>query len=134
MADDRLKDVGLLKAGTLSVGQYSGGMRRRMSVALSTIGDPRIILMDEPTTGMDPVSKKAVWRLIQRCKPGRVIILTTHEMGEAELLSDKLSVIEAGELKCIGAPLQLKNIYGDGYRVNILCPTKYAKDVIKNIK
>lgn len=134
MADDRLKDVGLLKAGTLSVGQYSGGMRRRMSVALSTIGDPRIILMDEPTTGMDPVSKKAVWRLIQRCKPGRVIILTTHEMGEAELLSDKLSVIEAGELKCIGAPLQLKNIYGDGYRVNILCPTKHAKDVIKNIK
>ena len=80
-------------------------MRRRMSVALSTIGDPRIILMDEPTTGMDPVSKKAVWRLIQSCKQGRVIILTTHEMGEAELLSDKLCVIEAGELKCIGAPL-----------------------------
>lgn len=134
MADDRLKDVGLLKAGTLSVGQYSGGMRRRMSVALSTIGDPRIILMDEPTTGMDPVSKKAVWRLIQRCKPGRVIILTTHEMGEAELLSDKLSVIEQGELKCIGAPLQLKNIYGDGYRVNILCPTKHAQEVIKDVK
>jgi ABC-type multidrug transport system ATPase subunit len=105
MAEKRLKDVGLLKAGTLSVGQYSGGMRRRMSVALSTIGDPRIILMDEPTTGMDPVSKKAVWRLIQSCKQGRVIILTTHEMGEAELLSDKLCVIEAGELKCIGAPL-----------------------------
>lgn len=105
MAEERLKDVGLLKAGTLSVGQYSGGMRRRMSVALSTIGDPKVILMDEPTTGMDPVSKKAVWKLIQSCKPGRVIILTTHEMGEAEILSDKLSVLEAGELKCVGSPL-----------------------------
>ena len=64
MSTNRLKDVGLTYAGTLSVGQYSGGMRRRMSVALSSIGDPKIILMDEPTTGMDPVSKKAVWDLI----------------------------------------------------------------------
>jgi len=134
MAEERLRDVGLLKAGTLSVGQYSGGMRRRMSVALSTIGDPKVILMDEPTTGMDPVSKKAVWRLIQRCKPGRIIILTTHEMGEAEILSDKLSVLEQGELKCIGAPLQLKNIYGDGYRINLLCPTKHSQEVIKLVK
>lgn len=134
MADGRLKDVGLIKSGTLSVGQYSGGMRRRMSVALSTIGDPKIILMDEPTTGMDPVSKKAVWDLIQRVKGSRVIILTTHAMEEAELLSDKLAVLEEGELKCIGAPLQLKNIYGDGYRVNILCPTKEAPQIKKYVK
>lgn len=134
MSEDRLKDVGLAKAGTLAVGQYSGGMRRRMSVALSTIGDPKIILMDEPTTGMDPVSKKAVWDLIQRVKGGRVMILTTHAMEEAELLSDKLAVLEEGVLKCIGAPLQLKNIYGDGYRVNILCATQDAKRVKEMVK
>lgn len=134
MATARLKDVGLAYSGTLSVGQYSGGMRRRMSVALSSIGDPKIILMDEPTTGMDPVSKKAVWDLIQKLKGSRVIILTTHAMEEAELLSDKLCVLEEGQLRCIGAPLQLKNIYGDGYRVNILCSTHQSKQVTKLVQ
>ena len=60
----RLKEVGLLDSANLQVGKYSGGMRRRMSVALSTIGDPNLILMDEPTTGMDPVSRRQVWDLI----------------------------------------------------------------------
>jgi len=60
----RLKEVGLLDSSNLQVGKYSGGMRRRMSVALSSIGDPKIILMDEPTTGMDPVSRRQVWDLI----------------------------------------------------------------------
>lgn len=60
----RLDDVGLTDAGSLTVGKYSGGMRRRMSVALSTMGNPNLILMDEPTTGMDPVSRRHVWTLI----------------------------------------------------------------------
>ena len=60
----RLDDVGLKDAGNLSVGKYSGGMRRRISVALSTMGNPNLILMDEPTTGMDPVSRRHVWTLI----------------------------------------------------------------------
>ena len=60
----RLSEVGLLDSANLQVGKYSGGMRRRMSVALSTIGDPNVILMDEPTTGMDPVSRRQVWDLI----------------------------------------------------------------------
>lgn len=60
----RLREVGLLESANLQVGKYSGGMRRRMSVALSTIGDPSVILMDEPTTGMDPVSRRQVWDLI----------------------------------------------------------------------
>lgn len=60
----RLDDVGLKEAGNLAVGKYSGGMRRRISVALSTMGNPSVILMDEPTTGMDPVSRRHVWTLI----------------------------------------------------------------------
>ena len=62
--NQRLREVGLVDSANLAVGKYSGGMRRRMSVALSTIGEPKIILMDEPTTGMDPVSRRQVWDLI----------------------------------------------------------------------
>jgi ABC-type multidrug transport system ATPase subunit len=118
----RLQDVGLLDSANLQVGKYSGGMRRRMSVALSTIGNPSVILMDEPTTGMDPVSRRQVWDLIQNMKRGgRVILMTTHAMEEAELLSDKLAVLNHGEVKCLGSPLQLKNLLGKGYRVSMVC-------------
>ncbi len=95
----------MLDSANLAVGKYSGGMRRRMSVALSTIGEPKIILMDEPTTGMDPVSRRQVWDLIQKMKKNRVIIMTTHAMEEAELLSDKLAVLNHGEVACVGTPL-----------------------------
>lgn len=101
----RLGDVGLKDAGGLMVGKYSGGMRRRISVALSTMGDPKVILMDEPTTGMDPVSRRHVWSLIQYLKNEKAIIMSTHAMEEAEILSDKLIVLDHGELKCAGTPL-----------------------------
>ena len=103
--NQRLREVGLLESANLAVGKYSGGMRRRMSVALSTIGDPRVILMDEPTTGLDPVSRRQVWDLIQSLKQGRVLIMTTHAMEEAELLSDKLAVLSNGSVGCVGTPL-----------------------------
>ena len=64
LVQQRLADVGLQESGNLTVGKYSGGMRRRISVALSTMGNPNVILMDEPTTGMDPVSRRHVWTLI----------------------------------------------------------------------
>jgi ABC-type multidrug transport system ATPase subunit len=79
-----LLDVGLHESEHLQVGKYSGGMRRRMSVALSSVGNPQLILMDEPTTGMDPVSRKQVWELILRLKKKRIVIMTTHAMEEAE--------------------------------------------------
>ena len=106
------------------VGKYSGGMRRRISVALSTMGNPNVILMDEPTTGMDPVSRRHVWTLIQRLKLEKSIIMTTHAMEEAELLSDKLIVLNHGQVKCTGTPLQLKNMLGKGYRVSMICEQK----------
>ena len=96
LVERRLNDVGLRDSGNLMVGKYSGGMRRRISVALSTMGNPNVILMDEPTTGMDPVSRRHVWSLIQKLKEETAIIMTTHAMEEAEILSDKLIVLEGG--------------------------------------
>lgn len=121
LIEQRLSDVGLSDAGNLTVNKYSGGMRRRISVALSTMGNPDVILMDEPTTGMDPVSRRHVWTLIQRLKSQKSIIMTTHAMEEAEILSDKLLVLNEGEVKCVGSPLELKKMLGKGYRISMIC-------------
>jgi len=118
--EQRLDDVGLKDSGNLMVGKYSGGMRRRISLALSTMGNPSIILMDEPTTGMDPVSRRHAWSLIQSLKDNTAIIMSTHAMEEAELLSDKLLILDHGSIVCVGTPMQLKNAYGEGYRVSMI--------------
>ena len=101
----RLGDVGLKEAGNIPVGKYSGGMRRRISLALSTMGNPNIILMDEPTTGMDPVSRRHAWSLIQRLKKDTIIVMSTHSTEEAELLSDKILVLHEGQVQIVGTPL-----------------------------
>lgn len=76
--------------------------------------------MDEPTTGMDPVSRRQVWSLIQKMKSQRYVILTTHAMEEADVLGDRIAVIVDGEFKCIGTPLYLKNNFGNGYRITLV--------------
>lgn len=116
MAQVSLEDV-----KNVQVGLYSGGMKRRLSVAISAIGNPKIIFFDEPTTGMDPVSRKAVWQLMQELKKDKTIILTTHAMEEADALADRIAVVVDGKLKCIGTPLSLKTAYGDGIRVSLVC-------------
>ena len=116
-----LVDVGLWEVADNLVWTFSGGMKRRLSVAISGIGNPKIIIMDEPTTGLDPVSRRKVWELIQKLKKDRVVILTTHSMEEADVLSDKIAIIASGRFKWIGTQLSLKHQYGDGYRVTIIC-------------
>lgn len=71
-------------------------MKRRLSVAISAIGNPRIIFLDEPTTGMDPVSRHQAWELMLELKKNRTIILTTHAMEEADILADRIAVIVDG--------------------------------------
>ena len=95
-------------------------MKRRLSVAISAIGNPRVIFFDEPTTGMDPVSRHNVWELMQKLKKDKTIVLTTHAMEEADILADRIAVVADGKLKCVGSSLNLKNTYGDGYRISIV--------------
>lgn len=83
-------------------------MRRRLSLAIASVGDPRIILLDEPTTGLDPKVRQQVWRLIEKMKKTRSIILTTHSMEEADVLSDRVCVMVKGRIKCIGTTVFLK--------------------------
>jgi ABC-type multidrug transport system ATPase subunit len=78
-------------------------MRRRLSVAISAVGAPSVIFLDEPTTGMDPMSRKHVWDMIQRIKKGRSIVLTTHSMEEADALGDRIGIMSHGTLIAIGS-------------------------------
>lgn len=90
-------------------------MKRRLSILLSTIGKPKVIFLDEPTTGLDPVNKRFIWTMIQNIKKDKSVILTTHSMEEADFLSDRIGVIVEGKFNCIGSPLELKLTYGSGY-------------------
>ena len=73
-----------------AVRTYSGGMKRRLSVAIACLGNPRVLILDEPTTGLDPISRRQVWTLIEDMKPGRAVLLTTHNLADANSLADKV--------------------------------------------
>ena len=120
MIVNKLRLVNLLSSADKLTQIFSGGMKRRLSVIISSIGDPKVIFMDEPTTGMDPITRREVWKLIQELKKDRVIILTTHSMEEAELLSDRVVVMADGYIKCSGTCLYLKNSYGEGFKVEVI--------------
>jgi len=113
----RLKQVELLEVTKKWSGQLSGGMQRRLSVAIALTGDPKIVFLDEPTTGMDPVSRRQVWEMIQGAKKGRVIVLVTHSMEEADVLGDSVGIMARGKLRVLGSPLRLKSKFGAGYKL-----------------
>lgn len=96
--------------------RYSGGMRRRLSVAISFIGKPDVVYLDEPSTGLDPASRRNLWDVVKTNRRERAIILTTHSMEEAEQLCDRLGIFVDGQLVCIGNPKEITARYG-GYLV-----------------
>lgn len=118
-AQKLLADVKMDKVANVGVGSYSGGMKRRISLAIALIGNPKLVILDEPTTGMDPVTRRHVWNLIEKAKQGRTIILTTHSMTEAEILSDRIGIMAKGRLRCIGTSTMLKSRFGTGYNVKV---------------
>ncbi|KAJ1505036.1 hypothetical protein HMI54_006371 [Coelomomyces lativittatus] len=119
IAEERLKAVKLWKVKDQFAGTYSGGMKRRLSVVISTIGDPKIIFLDEPTTGMDPVNRRHVWTFLERFKENRIMVLTTHSMEEADVLGDQIAVMARGKLRALGSGVTLKSRYGEGYKIGL---------------
>ncbi|ORX83600.1 hypothetical protein BCR32DRAFT_291916 [Anaeromyces robustus] len=117
---NRLKAVQLYTVKDARAETYSGGMKRRLSMIIATIGDPNVILLDEPTTGMDPVNRRYVWQFIEKFKKDRCILLTTHSMEEADALGDDIVIMSTGTIKAIGNSIHLKNKFGNGYRISVL--------------
>jgi len=100
--------LGLTEEAKRVTAKYSGGMKRRLSLALTLIHDPQVAFLDEPTVAMDPQSRHAVWDFIKDEKAqGKTIVLTTHYMEEAEMLCDRVGIIDFGKLIALGTPMQL---------------------------
>uniref|UniRef100_A0A8D1IC50 ABC transporter domain-containing protein n=1 Tax=Sus scrofa TaxID=9823 RepID=A0A8D1IC50_PIG len=98
----------------------SGGMKRKLSIIIALIGGSKVVILDEPTSGMDPASRRATWNLLQHYKQDRTILLTTHDMDEADLLGDRIAIMVNGSLRCCGSSIFLKKIYGVGYHIDIV--------------
>nr|QNH67864.1 ATP-binding cassette transporter subfamily A member 5 [Brachionus rotundiformis] len=118
--NDILDKVGLAGCKKSRANQLSGGQKRKLGIAIALIGDPKILILDEPTSGMDPNSRRDIWSLLQSLRQNRVIILSTHFMDEADILADRKAVISKGKLKCVGSSLYLKNRFGLGYHLNLI--------------
>jgi ABC-2 type transport system ATP-binding protein len=106
-----LEAVDLTKWRGAQTKTLSGGMRRRLEIARGLVHDPRIFFLDEPTTGLDPVSRIAVWEMLNNLKASRnlTILLTTHYMEEADKLCDRIAIVDHGNLVALGTPTELKN-------------------------
>lgn len=117
--DDVLLDVGLTEKRHALSQSLSGGMKRKLCLAMALIGDPKFILLDEPTSGMDPYSRRSTWELLQRSKENRVILLTTHFMDEADTLADRIAIMSEGTLLCAGSSLFLKSKFGVGFLLSL---------------
>lgn len=116
--------------------QLSGGNKRRLSLAISILGHPKIVLLDEPTTGLDPETRRYIWNVIKDIRDnGMTVLLTTHSMEEADALCTKIGIMAKGNLQCIGNQQHLKNKYGSGYRLKVLSPNckwNIIDEIIKN--
>ncbi|KAK2908022.1 phospholipid-transporting ATPase ABCA1 isoform X2 [Channa argus] len=118
--DTLLDDVGLLHKRHEQTKNLSGGMQRKLSVAIAFVGGSKVVVLDEPTAGVDPYSRRGIWDLLLKYRKGRTIILSTHYMDEAELLGDRIAIISQGKLCCCGSPLFLKSCLGSGYYLTVV--------------
>jgi ABC-2 type transport system ATP-binding protein len=111
VADDLLARFGLTEAGGRRVATYSGGMRRRLDIAMSLIGDPKVIFFDEPTTGLDPEARLEVWKEIQSlASSGTTVLLTTQHLEEAEKLADRIAILHQGTNIVSGTLAELRTL------------------------
>jgi ABC-2 type transport system ATP-binding protein len=110
LIDELLAAVELTQWRSAPVKNLSGGMRRRVEIARGLVHEPRIFFLDEPTTGLDPVSRVAVWEMLRKIKSERdlTVLLTTHYMDEADKLCDRIAIVDHGALKALDSPLRLK--------------------------
>jgi len=128
----QLKDLNLMNYVGSRAGQLSGGNKRKLSVAMATIGEPPMVFLDEPSAGMDPVARRGMWSVVQNIADKRqksVVILTTHSMEEAEALCSRLAIQVDGYYRCLGTPQQIKSKYGRGLELNVRLATPTQDDL-----
>jgi len=129
--EEVLRETNLLTQRNSKISELSGGMRRRVSIGMSKIGEPKVLFLDEPTTGLDPVNQKEIVSLLEGMKKERVIVLVTHLMEEAEVLADRVLVVHKGKVVRAGDPMGLKRELTRPYRVGIVAKAGFEKQLIE---
>lgn len=119
-----LARMGLESKASARVNQLSGGQKQRFSVAATLVGDPEIVFLDEPTTGLDPQARRNLWEVVQGIHAeGRTVVLTTHYMDEAQLLCDRVAIMDQGKLIALDTPARLAETLPAPYTVRAATPT-----------
>src|SRR5271170_1537296 len=128
--------VGLGERANDLVATYSGGMRRRLEIARGLIHSPEVLFLDEPTIGLDPQSRRAVWGLLQRLREetGLTISLTTHYMDEAEMLCDRIAIVDGGKFIATGTPQELKSMVKGSDRIELELKTSDLDAIVRLIR
>ncbi len=112
VADELIKRFGIAEAADRRVGTYSGGMKRRIDIAMSLVGNPKIIFLDEPTTGLDPEARLEVWKIVKELSAtGTTVFLTTQYLEEAEQLADKIAILHGGKIIALDTLEGLKKLF-----------------------
>jgi len=118
-SDEIIKDIDLLSKKNAFPYKLSGGQKRKLCITLALLGSPKYVFLDEPTTGLDPYSRKSVWELLSRKKKDRIIFITTHYMDEADYLADRKMITSNGVITCLGTSLFLKTSFNMNYSLDI---------------
>ncbi|KAG4102082.1 P-loop containing nucleoside triphosphate hydrolase protein [Neocallimastix lanati (nom. inval.)] len=133
--DEILKELNLEEKIVCKTSDLSGGQKRKLCIGLALIGKPKFLFFDEPTTSLDPLSRRKIWELLLNIKKDKVIFLTTHYMDEADILADRKMIIDHGRIRCLGASVYLKNHFKMMYKLNVETTSKeeVEKIILKNI-
>jgi ABC-2 type transport system ATP-binding protein len=132
-SEELLEMVGLAKRAKEQVRKYSGGMKRRLSIAMALVSDPQVLFLDEPTLGLDPQSRRGIWEHITELKGKKTIVLTTHYLEEADALADRIAIIDEGKIAALGTPQELKDSISD-LQVMVVKAKNLPPDVIEGLK
>lgn len=128
-----LEMMGLVDRAQERVKKYSGGMKRRLSIAMALIAEPEVLILDEPTLGLDPQSRRAIWAHIEDLKGETTILLTTHYLEEADALADRIEIIDEAKIVALGTPAELKNSILDG-QVTVVEAENVTADAIEALR
>jgi len=130
MVNEMAEAVGLQEQLNKTAKSLSGGMQRKLSIAIALCGDPKLVLLDEPSSGLDPEARREIWDIINEAREGRSFVITTHNMEEADILCSRIAIVTRGKLACIGNQQFLKNKFGKGYSLSVTCKPGISEHMV----
>ncbi|KAM3720275.1 Phospholipid-transporting ATPase ABCA1 [Dirofilaria immitis] len=131
---ETMESLSLIASKDKLISHLSGGMKRKLCIGIALIGGSKLVILDEPTAGVDARARRSIWDILIKNKKGRTIILSTHHMDEADLLADRIAIISKGQLQVAGSSLFLKKKFGNGLYLNILKTSDAIKDNENSVK